>query len=75
MHLALADDDTLERPGARDACQALMRRVVVTPDVAAGARAQFKVTVETSMAALLARDGHIVAVGAGTGFEPVTFRL
>jgi site-specific DNA recombinase len=71
MHLVLAEPDTHERLAARDAFRALLNRVVVTPT----GRGEFEITVETNMAALLARDGHIVAVGAGTGFEPVTFRL
>ena len=50
----------------------MIRQVVVTP---AEARGQFEVSVEMEIAALLSQDGHIVTVGAGTGFEPVTFRL
>ena len=72
LNVALAESDTLERLEAREAFRALIRRVVVTP---AAERGRSEVRVETEMAALLSRDGHIVSVGAGTGFEPVTFRL
>ena len=67
----LADAETTERQ-ARETFRALIREVVVTPSEQ---RAPFAVSVETEMAALLAQDGHISTLGAGTGFEPVTFRL
>jgi site-specific DNA recombinase len=72
LNLALEQNDTMERLAAREAFRALIRQVVITP---LEARGQFKVTVETEMAALLSQGGHILKVGAGTGFEPVTFRL
>ena len=54
------------------AFRALIRQVVVTP---AEERGRVKVSVETEIAALLKQDGYISTLGAGTGFEPVTFRL
>jgi site-specific DNA recombinase len=72
LNLVLAEAETAERQAARETFRALIREVVVTPTQE---RARFAVTVETEMAALLARDGHMSTLGAGTGFEPVTFRL
>jgi DNA invertase Pin-like site-specific DNA recombinase len=72
MNTALAQSDTPERAEAREAFRALIREVVVSP---AAERGRFDVSVETEMAALVAQDGHISTMGAGTGFEPVTFRL
>jgi DNA invertase Pin-like site-specific DNA recombinase len=72
LNTALAEADTPERLAARDAFRDLIRQVVVTPSEDRG---QFEVAVEMEMAALVAQDGHISTMGAGTGFEPVTFRL
>ena len=72
LNAALEQSDTIERMEAREAFRALIRQVVVTP---AEERGRVKVSVETEIAALLKQDGYISTVGAGTGFEPVTFRL
>ena len=72
LNTALEQSDTIERMEAREAFRALIRQVVVTP---AEERGRVKVSVETEIAALLKQDGYISTVGAGTGFEPVTFRL
>ncbi|MBS0412191.1 MAG: zinc ribbon domain-containing protein [Proteobacteria bacterium] len=72
LELVLASPASADAVAAREAFRALIRSVVVTP---LEAQCQFDVRIETEMAALLAQDGHIVSVGAGTGFEPVTFRL
>ena len=72
LNLVLASAEALERQAAREAFRALIRRVVVTPSPERG---RCEVSVETDMAALLSQGGHISTLGAGTGFEPVTFRL
>jgi hypothetical protein len=72
LNTALEQSDTIERLEAREAFRALVRQVVVTP---AEERGRVKVSVETEIAALLKQDGYVSMVGAGTGFEPVTFRL
>jgi DNA invertase Pin-like site-specific DNA recombinase len=72
LNSALTEADTPERLAARDAFRDMIRQVVVTPTEDRG---QFEVQVEMEMAALVAQDGHISTMGAGTGFEPVTFRL
>jgi hypothetical protein len=66
LNAALAEADTPERLAARQADRDLIRQVVVTP---AEERGQFAVTAEMEMAALVAQDGHLTTVGAGTGFE------
>jgi site-specific DNA recombinase len=68
----LGQGNSAEINRARMEFRRLIRSVVVTPSAEQGA---FDVTVESEMAALISQDGHIVTVGAGTGFEPVTFRL
>ena len=72
LELVLASPESADAAAAREAFRALIRSVVVTPLEAQGL---FDVRIETEMAALLSQDGHIRTVGAGTGFEPVTFRL
>ena len=67
----LAQPESLEIAEARDALRALIRSVVVT---ARPERSTFDVTVETELAPLVS-GGSSLTVGAGTGFEPVTFRL
>lgn len=72
LELVLASPVSTDAVVAREAFRALIRGVVVTP---LEDRAEFDVAIETEMAALLSQDGHISTVGAGIGFEPMTFRL
>lgn len=60
------------RTAARNEFRKLLKAVMVTPRAE---RREFDVTIETEMAALVAQDGHIKALGAGTGFEPVDLGL
>ncbi len=78
LHAALADDDA---QAAREAFRGLLDRVVFIPDEGKG---QFQVELHGRLAALLepqksktpqAMTACEVMLGAGTGFEPVTFRL
>ncbi len=79
LHAALADDDAL---AAREAFRGLLDRVVFIPMEGKG---QFQLELHGRIAALLEpqkpktpQTGLTacgVMVGAGTGFEPVTFRL
>ena len=67
----------------REAMRALVDRIVITPDGPATDKrggGPVAVTVHGQLAALLADDGRTdtvrrVAVVAGAGFEPATFRL
>ena len=69
----LDQPETLEIAAARDAFRAMIRSVTVTarPDSGHDLRA------ETELAPLVSAGpvGSIKSLGAGTGFEPVTFRL
>ena len=67
----LAQPETLEIAAARDAFRALISSVVVTP---APERGVFDLKVETELGPLLGGPS-LTTMGAGTGFEPVTFRL
>ena len=74
LNSVLAMEDTVERRAAREALRALIRKVVVTP---LPERGRCEVTVVTELAALVSEGAgaRIKSLGAGTGFEPVTFRL
>ena len=69
----LEQPETLEIAAARDAFRALIRSVTVTAREDGG----HDVTVVTELAPLTSSEvgGRIKSLGAGTGFEPVTFRL
>ena len=69
----LDQPETLEIAAARDAFRAMIRSVAVTARRDGG----HDVTVETELAPLVSAGpvGLIKSLGAGTGFEPVTFRL
>ena len=81
----LTGDLTEERSAAREAFRALIRGVHVIPG---NARGEYRLEVETDLAPVLQttnEEGPLAGafgpkpvrttVGAGTGFEPVTFRL
>ena len=74
LNEVLAQADTAERQAARESFRALIRKVVVTP---LPERGRSEVTVVTELAALVSESGpdRMTTLGAGTGFEPVTFRL
>jgi hypothetical protein len=59
----LGQGDSVELVRARTEFRRLIRSVDVTPREGRGA---FDVTVESEMAAMIAQDGHIVTMGAGT---------
>ncbi len=67
----LAQPETLEVATARNAFWALISSVVVTVKPQRGV---FDLEVQTQLGPLLSGPS-IVKLGAGTGFEPVTFRL
>ena len=67
----LAQPEKLELAESNEAFRALIRSVVVKP---LSERSAFDITVETELAPLLA-GASLTTLGAGTGFEPVTFRL
>jgi site-specific DNA recombinase len=78
------DQDAVEATAAPEALRSLLDRVVLTPaldTVADGRSAGLSVMLEGKLAALLdlseGRPGTLYRgmLGAGTGFEPVTFRL
>jgi site-specific DNA recombinase len=72
MSVTLSQAETSEIAKARTDLRSLIRSVTITPGAERGA---FEVTVESEMAALMTQGGHITTVGAGIGFEPMTFRL
>jgi len=59
----LRQGDSLEISQARTEFRRLIHAVVITPGADRGS---FEMVVESEMAALIAQDGHIVTVGAGT---------
>ena len=78
LHSALAEEDA---QAAREAFRGLLDGVVFTPGVGKG---EFQLELHGRLAALLVPQTHKtpqamtacgVKLGAGTGFEPVTFRL
>ncbi len=78
LHVVLAEDDA---QGVREGFQGLLDKVVFTP---ASERGEFDLELVGRLAALMSRDKNTLTgvtrkgafvVGAGTGFEPVTFRL
>jgi len=81
--IAREQDQAEARKGPRDALRALVDRIVITPDGPATDKrggGPVAVTVHGQLAALLADDEHSnnvrrVALVAGAGFEPATFRL
>ncbi len=78
LHIVLADNDA---QGVRDAFRGLLDRVVFIPQEGRG---QFELELHGRLGALLTKQQNTLPgvteegafmLGAGTGFEPVTFRL
>ncbi len=76
LQSGLQGEGTVERNDAREAFRTLITAVRLIP---AEGRGQYEIEIEGDLATLLRLgqpDGEVrIKMGAGTGFEPVTFRL
>ncbi len=83
LYAALQEDSEARRMGAADVLRSLVQEIVLTPDTASG---ELQIEVHGDLAGILTialerkkpaggAGGSQVEMVAGTGFEPVTFRL
>ena len=69
----IVSDPSPDADEVRSILRKVINRIVLQPQQDSG---EYKVSIKGDLAALLSQDGQsTLMVGAGTGFEPVTFRL